>query len=97
MAFLVSCSNSNNLTNVVNNDSLQTKIVDSIVDSSTIKHKEIETLNFTDSNGLKQGKWIKKWRGKIVNVEHYKDNLLHGYIAYYLDGNDNLRWQLYKW
>lgn len=46
-----------------------------------------ETINFTDSNGLKQGKWIKKWRGKIVNIEHYKDNLLHGYYAYYIDGN----------
>ncbi len=87
LIFIVGCSDSNNSKSSVNIDSLLTKTSKKIIDSTTTKPKQKETLNFTDSNGLKQGKWVKKWKGKIVNVEHYKDNLLHGYYAYYLDGN----------
>ena len=82
LIFIVGCSDSNNSKSSVNINSLPSKTSITNFGAATIIPKQKETLNFTDSNGLKQGKWVKKWRGKIVSVKHYKDNLLHGY---YLD------------
>lgn len=69
-------------------DSVTLNTDTTLLDSVITKKPEVEALNFTDDNGLKQGKWVKKWKGNIVNVAHYKDNLLHGYYAYYLAGNE---------
>lgn len=88
LIFIVGCGDSNNSKSLENIDSLPFKTSTKIIDSTLTKPKQKETLNFTDSKGLKQGKWVKKWKGKIVYVEHYKDNLLHGYYAYYLAGNE---------
>ena len=83
-----SCGNTNTSKSEVMADSVTLNTDTTLLDSVITKKPDVETLNFTDSKGQKQGKWVKKWKGKIVNVEHYKDNLLHGYSAYYLDGNE---------
>ena len=38
------------------------------------------TLNQKDKYGLKQGKWTKIWRNKIIESAHYKNDTLHGYF-----------------
>ncbi|MFA9214576.1 MAG: hypothetical protein ACEQSR_12130 [Candidatus Methylacidiphilales bacterium] len=83
----IACGNSNTSNSIVITDSVTLKTDTTLLDSVNTKKPAVETINFTDANGLKQGKWVKKWKGKIVNVAHYKDNLLHGYSAYYLNGN----------
>jgi hypothetical protein len=38
-----------------------------------------DSINFTDSNGLKQGQWIKKWKGKLVEKYTYINDTLNGH------------------
>lgn len=40
-----------------------------------------DSLNYTDSKGLKQGKWIEEYKGEIVKIENYVNDTLHGYWA----------------
>lgn len=35
-------------------------------------------INFTDANGWKQGKWLRKWKGKLVELYTYVNDTLHG-------------------
>ena len=38
-----------------------------------------DSINYTDSNGWKQGKWIiRGWKDKIVEIKTYKNDTLHG-------------------
>lgn len=37
-----------------------------------------DSINFRDANGLKQGHWIKKWRGRLVEDYMYVNDTLHG-------------------
>lgn len=51
-----------------------------------------DSINFTDSNGLKQGQWIRKWKGKLVEKYTYVNDTLNGHYetdhgeGYYVNG-----------
>lgn len=44
-----------------------------------------DLVNYTDTNGWKQGKWIRKWKGHILEINNYVNDTLHG-MQQYLDG-----------
>lgn len=44
-----------------------------------------ERTNHIDTNGLRQGKWIRKWKGHIIDIKNYKNDTLHG-LYQHLDG-----------
>jgi hypothetical protein len=47
------------------------------------------SINKTDKNGLKQGKFVKRYaNGGVFEVLHYLNDTLHGkFISYYPNGN----------
>ena len=52
-----------------------------VLDSNNKIHATIDysdSINFRDANGLKQGHWIKKWRGRLVEDYMYVNDTLHG-------------------
>lgn len=51
--------------------------IDSII-KSTPQIDYSDSVNFVDSNGLKQGQWVKKWKGKLIEKYTYVDHVLHG-------------------
>lgn len=64
---------------------------DSIIITNT-KPNYSDSINFTDSNGLKQGQWIRKWKGKLVEKYTYVNDTLNGHYetdhgeGFYLNG-----------
>ncbi|MDP3928411.1 MAG: hypothetical protein Q8R57_05275 [Bacteroidota bacterium] len=87
---IYSCSFDNERkTDNTNVDSLKTKGInhnDTAIkgDSSIIETSE--KLNWRDENGLKQGKWIKKLKGKIIEIANYKNDTLNGYFQSFEKG-----------
>ena len=82
-----SCSFDNNQKNTESQlDSLQEPQSD-LPETSTEKNiSSADTsavLNFRDDNGLKQGKWIRKLKGEIIEIAHYKNDTLNGYFQSY--------------
>lgn len=94
------CSNGSNVdTNLktINNKFVKAKL-DTPNSYSEIK-QEKERLNYTDTNNLKQGKWIETgYKDKVISIKHYKDNILNGYFfelkgmqrdGYFINGKRN--------
>ena len=50
------------------------------IDSSKIIAEEIPDTNYTDKNGLKQGKWITYNKGRLCDIKTYKNDTLNGYF-----------------
>lgn len=45
----------------------------------TIQVDYSDSINYTDSNGWKQGKWILRgWKNEIIEIKTYKNDTLHG-------------------
>lgn len=80
--WVISCHPSENPRTEIKSDNNKEN---NIVNQNKNSLKEIRSndvsINYTDSNGLKQGKWIRKYKGKIVEVSHYKNDTLHGDYA----------------
>lgn len=82
-----------------------TKTSEIPVDSTTKSIHEVDysdSINFTDSHGWKQGKWIRKWKGKLVESYTYVNDTLHGHYetdqgeGYYKHGQkDGLQFAYY--
>jgi len=47
---------------------------------NTLKPDFLDSINFTDSNGWKQGQWIRIWNGKLVEKHTYVNDTLNGYF-----------------
>tara|TARA_R110002124_G_scaffold186179_1_gene353711 strand:- start:445 stop:1137 length:693 start_codon:yes stop_codon:yes gene_type:complete len=51
-----------------------------------------DSINYTDSNGWKQGQWIRKWNGKLIEKYSYVNDSLNGHYetdhgeGYYING-----------
>ncbi len=72
----VSCTNHNS-------ESKQEGIITKIPnqDSIIIKPYKIDysdSINYTDENGLRQGKWIDMWEGKVAGIKTYINDTLNG-------------------
>ncbi len=70
------CSNNasqENSTAISKSENSAAIIVDTLINNLN------EQTNYTDTNGFKQGLWVKKWRGKLIEQANYKDDLLDGY------------------
>lgn len=52
-----------------------------------VRKEKTDTLNYTDVNGLKQGRWETYWNGKIAKREFFRDGKLHGVCENY-QGNE---------
>jgi hypothetical protein len=79
LLIFTACGNTNTSKSEVMTDSITLDTDTTLLDSVITKKPEVETLNFTDANGLKQGKWVKKWKGKNIEIKNFKDNILNGY------------------
>ena len=82
LLFLFACNNNSKETADLTKNNVAPK--DAIADSMAKWTRNVknfvpnimsDTVNFTDSNGLKQGKWI-IFTGKEVKTEFYKDGKL---------------------
>ncbi|WP_107037767.1 hypothetical protein [Brumimicrobium mesophilum] len=47
---------------------------------SVVKVDYKDSINYTDENGLKQGRWVRKWRGKLIESYNYVNDTLHGHF-----------------
>ena len=56
-----------NVQNIVSSDTIQTQDIDTLTELQAL-----DTLNYTDSNGLKQGLWKQYMNGKLWKVENYR-------------------------
>lgn len=79
LIIFTACGNTNTSKSDVLTDSVTLNTDTTLLDSVITKKPEEETLNFTDANGLKQGKWVKKWKEKNIEIKNYKDNKINGY------------------
>ena len=99
--FIFSCSEKTEekeLDNIVSLNSKYYPKNDSTLITREIKQKQ-ELLNYTDSNNLRQGKWIEKgYKDRVITIKHYKDDILDGYYyefkgmqkdGYYSNGKRN--------
>lgn len=92
LLFFCSCNNGQeNVEAILSEDALK---CETLIDTSLAKYNNEEqdivnqdTLNYRDSEGLKQGTWKVFLNGKIWKIENYKDNLLNGkHYEYLADG-----------
>lgn len=60
---------------------------------SSPKNRTEDTINFIDSAGLKQGKWVETYKGETIEIKHYKNDTLHGP---YIDLNGNIEERYYR-
>jgi antitoxin component YwqK of YwqJK toxin-antitoxin module len=78
---LFSCKESTNSS--LDSSKVRIPADDSLGKDSTIhtqKQLQKDSINITDSNDLKQGKWITKgYKNKVVKIETYKNDTLNGY------------------
>jgi antitoxin component YwqK of YwqJK toxin-antitoxin module len=107
---LLGCSNSNSNNDKTSNlERLNDNKENESIDSNTISSRytndtvleinNIQEVNKTDTNGLKQGVWkTKGWKDKIINISNYVNDTLNGYYfdwnggqmdGYYLNGKKN--------
>lgn len=100
--FILSCSDKTEEKELNKIVSLNSEKSYSEIDSTLITpeiKQEKEVLNYTDSNNLRQGKWIEKgYKDRVISIKHYKDDILNGYFfefkgmerdGYYSNGKRN--------
>ncbi|NRA13021.1 MAG: hypothetical protein HRT57_13795 [Crocinitomicaceae bacterium] len=77
---LIGCTSAPDKLNVVKNRPKKVQI-ENVQDSTLNSELIIDysgSLNYADINGLKQGLWIKKWKGRFVDSSMYVNDTLHG-------------------